>query len=158
MNANSISLAKALKLKNRLAGRINRVEQDITAFNSVLTEQANQVDVKALWGQREEMSAALTVLKSTIMATNQEIQPFIIRQAELRATIAFLKGLSTQDGLVRHSYQNTDMVYVAALKKADVDAKINAYEDEIDNIQDRLDEFNQRTKIDIPDRYLELVR
>jgi len=32
----SISLAKALKLKNRLAGRLNKVQNDIVTYNSVL--------------------------------------------------------------------------------------------------------------------------
>ena len=38
-----ITLAKALKVKNRLAGRLAKVQADIQAFNSVPEGQADQV-------------------------------------------------------------------------------------------------------------------
>src|SRR6185369_7978732 len=43
-----ITLAKALKVKNRLAGRLAKVQADIQAYNSVPAGQADQVNVPAL--------------------------------------------------------------------------------------------------------------
>ena len=43
-----ITLAKALKIKNRLTGRLAKVQTDIQAYNSVLAGQADQANVLAL--------------------------------------------------------------------------------------------------------------
>jgi hypothetical protein len=43
-----ITLGKALKVKNRLTGRLAKVQADIQAFNSVPAGQADQVNVPAL--------------------------------------------------------------------------------------------------------------
>ena len=40
-----ITLAKALKVKNRLTGRLAKVQADIQAYNSVPEGQADQVNV-----------------------------------------------------------------------------------------------------------------
>ena len=48
-------------------------------------------------------------------------------------------------------------VYVAALKKADVDALVLRLEKEIDQLQDRLDNFNYDRHIEVEGRILELA-
>jgi len=48
-----ITLAKALKVKNRLTGRLAKVQADIQTFNSVPAGQADQVNVPALMKTRE---------------------------------------------------------------------------------------------------------
>jgi hypothetical protein len=47
--------------------------------------------------------------------------------------------------------------YVAALKKADVDGLVAGLEKEIDELQDRLDQFNHDHRIDVDGRALELA-
>jgi hypothetical protein len=50
-----------------------------------------------------------------------------------------------------------EVSYVAALKKADVDALVVRLEKEIDQLQDRLDQFNHVHKIEVDGRILELA-
>ena len=47
--------------------------------------------------------------------------------------------------------------YIAALKKADVDALVVRLEKEIDQLQDKLDQFNHAHKIEVDGRILELA-
>src|SRR5579871_4905381 len=68
-----ITLAKALKIKNRLTGRLAKVQQDIQAFNSVPVGQADQVNVPALMKTREELVGALVSLKTAINDANREV-------------------------------------------------------------------------------------
>lgn len=152
-----ISLAKALKVKNRLSGRMNKVTSDIQTYNSVLVEQAEQVNVEKLISLREELMNALIELKSNLVKANIPIQSLLIRLGELKAKVQFLQGISVQDGSVRHGYQNTEVVYKAYLKKNNVDQQVQALEKEIDSIQDELDSFNALTKIEINPRILELA-
>src|SRR5271166_5678740 len=153
-----ITLGKALKIKNRLTGRLAKVQADIQAYNSVPVGQADQVNVPALMTAREEMVGALVSLKTAINDANREAQRDIYDLAEKKATAQFLAGVNTRHGPQPAVYPNTTEVsYVAALKKADVDAFVVRLELEIDQLQDRLDEFNHVHKIEVDGRILELA-
>ena len=158
MAAQGITLAKALKVKNRLAGRLAKVQADIQAFNSVPAGQADQVNVPAFMQTREELVGALVSLKTAINDANREAQRDIYELAEKKATAQFLAGVNTRHGPQPAVYPNTTEVsYVAALKKADVDALVLRLEKEIDQLQDRLDQFNHVHKIEVDGRILELA-
>jgi hypothetical protein len=153
-----ITLSKALKIKNRLAGRLAKVQADIQAYNSVPDGQAGQVDVPPLMRTREEMVGALVGVKTAINDANREIQRDIYDLAEKKGTVQFLTGVNTRHGPQPAVYPNTTEVsYVAALKKADVDALVARLEKEIDQLQDRLDQFNHDLEIEVEGRILELA-
>lgn len=152
----TISLAKALKLKNRLVGRLNKVQSDVQCHNSILLEQVDNFDALGEFALREEISCALIELKTAIVLGNAEIQNDIIRQGELKSKLSWLSGIPTRDGQELHSYQNTHVTYVAAIKKKDIDEMSRKIEASIDEIQDRLDNFNYTKKIEVSDRCLEL--
>ena len=158
MALNEITLAKALKVKNRLAGRLAKVQADIQAYNSVPEGQAGQVNVPALLKLREELVEALVGLKAAVSEANREVQRDIYELAEKKATAQFLGGLNTRHGPQPASYPHAGEVhYVAALKKADVDALVARLEQEIDCLQDRLDQFNHAHKVEVDGRTLELA-
>jgi hypothetical protein len=153
-----ITLAKALKVKNRLAGRLAKAQADIQAFNSVPEGQADQVNVPALMQAREELVGALVALKTAINDANREAQRDIYDLAEKKATAQFLAGVNTRHGPQPAVYPNTTEVnYVAALKKADVDGLVARLEKDIDRLQDRLDQFNHARRIEVDGRTLELA-
>lgn len=152
-----LSIAKCLKVKNRLAGRLAEVQADIQAYNSTLVEQAEQVDVSARLKERNEIVGALIALKIDLARANLPIQGDLIRQGELKSTIQFLAGIRTLDGKVRHDYQNTEVVYKAYLKKTYLDAQKRVLEKEIDEMQDRIDSFNHQTRIEVTQRTLDLA-
>jgi hypothetical protein len=153
-----ITLAKALKVKNRLAGRLAKVQADIQAYNSVPEGQADQVNVPALMKTREELVVALVGLKTAINEANREAQRDIYDLAEKKGTVQFLTGVNTRHGPQPAVYPNTTEVsYVAALRKADVDALVARLEKEIDQLQDRLDQFNHDHRIEVDGRILELA-
>lgn len=153
----AITLSKALKLKNRLAGRLAHVQTLAQQNNTVLQEQAGQIDVPALLKEHEEIMNNLVALKATIIRANGPIQDMILRKGELTSKIEWLKTLNTTTGKVRHGYQNTEIVYVATMKKADVEQQTRELEREIDSIQDKIDEYNIGKKIEIDQRALDLA-
>ena len=107
---------------------------------------------------REELVGALVGLKTAINEANREAQRDIYDLAEKKATAQFLAGVNTRHGPQPAVYPNTTEVnYVAALKKADVDALVAGLEKEIDQLQDRLDQFNHDHKIEVDGRILELA-
>jgi len=158
MALQEITLAKALKVKNRLTGRLAKVQEDIQTYNSVPEGQADQVSVSALMKTREELVGALVALKTAINDANGEVQRDIYDLAEKKATALFLSGVNTRHGPQPPVYPSTiEVNYVAALKKADVDALMVRLENEIDQLQDKLDQFNHDRKIEVDGRILELA-
>jgi hypothetical protein len=153
-----ITLAKALKIKNRLVGRLAKVQADIQTFNSVPEGQAGQVDIQALVQNRAALVEAIVSLKTAINDANREAQRDIYALAEKKATAQFLAGVCTRHGPQPPVYPSTiEVKYVAALKKADVDAQVAGLEKDIDQLQDRLDQFNHDRKIEVDGRTLELA-
>jgi hypothetical protein len=107
---------------------------------------------------RDELVEALVSLKTAISDANREVQRDIYLLAEKKATAQFLGGLNTLHGSQPAVYPNTTQVnYVAALKKADVDALLARLETEIDHLQDRLDQFNHGRKVEVDAHVLELA-
>jgi hypothetical protein len=153
----TIHLAKALKLKNRLAGRLAKVQLDIQTYNSVLQEQHGKVDVLALLEIREQIVEALVGLKTNIVLANAEIQHDLIRLGEAKSELTFVENLPVRDGLERHDFQNTEVMWVATLKKSDIDARRKKLEAFVDLTQDKIDAFNHNKELDIPQSWLDLA-
>lgn len=150
-----MTLAKALKHKNRVAQMIRRVSDDIQHNNSILTVNEPEVDIKALDAMRLELTDHLVALKTAIHRASDSVRREIFNLAEKRTSIGFYRSLDTKHGKRQaHSYGgDAEFVeYKAAIRKIDSDRIVVELESEIDVIQDRLDEFNMTAKItiDIP--------
>jgi hypothetical protein len=145
----TVTLAKALKLKNRLAGRVTKLTQDIQTYNSV-QDGAETVDVRARFAERAAVVGQLADLKYAIFRANQPIQKAIFELAEKKAEVALLTALPTKHGVYKEGYPTGgDVTYVAQLRKADVDDMVAKLEAEIDRLQDRLDTFNHTTVVEV---------
>jgi hypothetical protein len=143
----NITLAKALKLKNRLAGKLAKLMQTVQLYNST-QQTAEQIDVRAAFTERAELVRQLTELKVTIARTNAPIQRDIFDLAELKAEVTLLTGLNTKHGTFLEGYPNAGQVsYVAQFRKTEVDAMIDALETRIDTLQDKLDTFNAQALV-----------
>lgn len=152
-----ITLAKALKLKNRLAGRLAKVQEDISTYNSVLKEQVGKVDIPGCVKLRDQIQESLIGLKTKIILANGEIQETLIRMGETKSKLTFLEMIPVRDGAERHGYQNTEITWVAAISKGDIDSERKKLESEIDAMQDKVDTFNHTQKLEIPQSYLDLA-
>ena len=152
----TITLAKTLKLKNRLAGRLSKVQTDIELYNSTLKDNEKTVDVPALVQLRRQLVDSLIELKHKLFEANVGIQRKLITLGELKAELVWMQGLNTRNGVERHSYQNTAVEYFAVIKKADVDSRSKEIEALIDTLQDEIDNYNYTKKIELPDVILNL--
>lgn len=151
-----ISLAKALKVKNRLAGRLAKANQNIQAHNAVLLENKNKVNVEKLLADRQAIVQSLVELKTALYLANQKIQHQLYWLGEKKSEIEFLNGVHVRDGKERHSYQNTEVEYVSFLKQEQIDSQIKRLEAEIDTLQEEVDTYNHTTKIEIRQQVLDL--
>lgn len=142
-----ITLAKALKLKNRLAGRVSELTNDIKTYNSQ-QEGAEVVNVLQRYTERTELVSRLIQLKTAISRANEPVQRQIYTLAERKALMSLLNELPTQHGSVSQ-YHQAPVRYVAQMRKEHVDQEKRRLEQEIDQLQDELDRFNQTTVIGV---------
>lgn len=150
-----VSLAKALKLKNRLTGRIAQWTNDIKAYNS-RQEGAEMIDVPRRFVERARFIEQLIDLKTAINQVNQPIQKTIYQLAERKALLAMLSEINTTHGAVIQYHQQMPVQFVAQLRKEQLDQERLRIEQEIDTLQDELDRYNALTTLRVTADLLQL--
>ncbi len=147
-----MTLAKALKHKNRVAQKMSRISEDIQAHNSILAVNDSEVDVTALDIMRLQLLEHLVALKTAIHRASDKVRDKIFMLAELKGSIGFYRSINTQHGKREaHRFGGGDefVEYKAVMRKESIDRIVVELESKIDAIQDELDEFNVSMKINI---------
>jgi len=147
-----VTLAKALNLKNRQSQQIAKLHAIVTAHNSRLVGSAVPHDVRAVYDQIGIESERLVAIKTAISLANAPIQDAIYRMAELKGQIAMLRRLTTTSGRYMPPFgMQEPQEYEATLDAAEVEREIQRLENEIDDLQDRLDQHNATVRVELPD-------
>ena len=147
-----ITLAKALKYRNRVVARIARVSEDIKTWNSIVEGAEREVNIQELLAERAKLVKNLLELKVCIVRANEHIQRDIFLLSEIKSEIDWLRGTSTTHGktVQRDRWDDTPAEnYEAQLRKSDIDKMIVDREKQIDITQDGIDAHNHVTTIDI---------
>ncbi len=140
-----MKIAKALKLKNKLAGDVAKLKELLAGQNSRAVKQKFDYDNREVLASLRAKIAELVKVKAAIAAANAEVYAKIFMLAEIKGLVQILKGMSVKDGRFVESLNYASSVevdYVAQLKKAEVDKLVADFELEIQELQDSLDEFN----------------
>lgn len=146
-----MKLAKALKLKNKIAGEIGRAQQ--LALSSNVTEGSNapQHDVTALYTTLCSAQERLAELKGKITVANGPIAQRLFMLAELKGRIAFLRELPTKDGEFPiaggYGREAASRQFHAVFKAGWVETETAMLSERIEQLQDEIDEFNASTSI-----------
>ena len=149
-----VSIAKALKLKNRLGARIKKSQSRISQWNSNPVDKEVPVAVDEEFAELMTLKELVREVAVAIYRSNARICHLLKEMAELKQHVVFLGGLNTTEGLVRPSrYSDTTepVEYRAIFGYTEVEELKEEAEERIREIQDILDEHNAKTKIDIPD-------
>lgn len=149
------TLAKLLKEKNVLVGRMNELRTRIAREN--VTEGFNEAKYKVqdLYTELQVVTEHLITVKSAISRLNVPVVDKIYRMGELKSRIQFLKGLNTQDGTFTESdrWVNSGAAvaktYKAQMSRVDVDREVETLTEAINLLQEELDTFNYSTTVDM---------
>ena len=151
-----ISLSKALKIKNRLVGELQKLQNTATQMNSMPSENRGKssVSLSEVWENIYKITNRIVELKSKIAAATAPITPLLVDLAETKSTIVFLNNLpikegdeDTQIGYGVNSSLKT-VQWNAFIDQKQRDELVRKNTDRIDSLQDQIDEFNASTKID----------
>lgn len=154
-----MKLAKALKLKNRLAGEVTRLKRIIQVHNSRDTIQEAIYDVERTYGDLHKAIHKLILVKTAIACANAgkickdedsyTKTPYwnIFEMAELKGVIETLRATNAKNGqFIEGSRFGEDSVrttnYQATFKQLDLDKLVLFTEERIDQCQNVLDAHN----------------
>jgi ABC-type Zn2+ transport system substrate-binding protein/surface adhesin len=141
-----MKIAKALKMKNQLAGEVAQLKDLLAKQNSRSTKQKFDYDNREVLTRLRAKLDELVKVKAAVAAANVEIYDRIFRLAELKGLATTLNALDTKAGVFHEgggfAEANYEVEYVAQLGKVDVDKLVAELNAEIQSLQDALDEFN----------------
>ena len=146
-----VNLARALKEKNRVAGKLAQARTLVKQENSKDIKLPRGIDVKAVYDEAQVLEARLIAIKTAIAVANAPIVSKIIELDEVKSAISWLNGLNVREGVFEEANYGGKVVkeYEAAIGKDDILKQVDALQRRADDLQDALDEFNASTKVEI---------
>jgi len=140
-----MNIKKALKVKNKLKGKIVDLQTKLYKYNIIEEGQNADYDTRLVLKELNETIIEFIELKTKIQKANLPVFDKIFRLSELKGLAKKVKYVNcdnekvTRGTTVTNTYAN-----ITAIEKEEIVLKI---ENEIDEIQDYLDDFNHRTNI-----------
>ena len=143
-----MKLYKALKLRKKLVGEISKIKEQICSKNSYLEGKPLRYDVHFLTTTLNEKTNELIKLKCAINKTNNVIQSDIYRLAELKGLVIMWNGVSVNEGEQTFGYgEKTVLNFKVQVNEEERDVMLAKIQQEIDDIQEKLDTFNYTTDL-----------
>jgi len=146
-----VSIARALKEKNRIAGRLSKLRELVNKENSREKKIPRGIDVREVCDESRALTDRLVAIKSAIAVANQPIVGKIIELDEVKSEISYMNNLNVTEGVFQKGDYGRSVTeaYDAVIRKPKVLERIAELQDRADELQDALDEFNASTKIEI---------
>lgn len=152
-----MNIAKALKEKNRIAGRIKKLQTQMEKYNrqqSGIDSDFNAADIfKAL----QEEWAHLINLKSKIALANVGISDKLVRLSEAKAELVFWVGFDRYAGkhnepvaqrkVVNGQYEDFFITFDSYITSKEVQDHVDRVQKLIEDLQDEVDSYNATTSI-----------
>lgn len=153
MAQHKLSLSKALKFKNRIAGELANLRNVLKRDNSRPETKPLRSDLAAVIAQANAKQEDLIAIKSALAAANIGIYPRLAQLEEAKAQIAFLSSLPVQEGEMQvggsYGAAATKVTFVAFLNQGDIDAHIQGCQKIANEAQDAIDEYNATHYIEV---------
>tara|TARA_R110000803_G_scaffold147542_1_gene213086 strand:+ start:94 stop:534 length:441 start_codon:yes stop_codon:yes gene_type:complete len=146
-----MKLHKALKIKNRIIGDINRIKGLIQRDNSKKSDKYDAVAVSGYFVELDQSIDALISLKSRIQIATAPISHKLLAMAEYKGQLTWYPDLSVKDGTYEETNYRTNAVvteqWAAYFTQDMVDAKLVFLQKKVEALQDEIDEHNATTDI-----------
>jgi hypothetical protein len=145
-----MKIVKAMKKVARLKGEIRELKKRMESCLNTLSENDFDENFSYLEQELNIKIGLLIELKTKIMCTNVNNNMFsvIVNLGELKSYMEFLKELHPKIGKQSTSrFSDESDVYKSQINIQMRNERIQSCQDEINNLTDKLDEFNAVTNI-----------
>jgi hypothetical protein len=143
-----MNIAQALKVRNRIKGRIAKLQNDIYTYNTYVEGQEPEFQSDVLLKELQEEWAYLIDIKTKIAHANNGIQHKLVMLAEAKAELMFWNRFyNTGPAVVTSSsYESTTKTYNTITSKI-VSSETDRVQKLIESLQDEIDIYNGVTLI-----------
>ena len=148
-----MTIASAVKEKNRLTGRIKKLQEKIRTYNTYRASELPDLDSKVLLVKLQEEWAYLINLKVAIAKANIGISDKLVALSEAKAELKFwndmvsyagksettvMRSTSRPNGVIEYSPETT----FSTITSMEVLTNIDKVQSSIEILQDEIDIFN----------------
>jgi len=142
-----MTIAQALKEKNKKVAKIQKIWDKIQLYNSVQEGEERPYSSSELYDQVHIEISELISLKTRIHAASQPVRESIFTLSELKNQVQRVRSINTTNGSHRDRYSGSATTMIAELSIQWKDQTVELLEEEIEKIQEKLDQFNHTTQI-----------
>ena len=146
-----MNISKALKVKNRLIGEVNRLQEIVRRENSRRDDNPSTVDVENAVLNLEATRIKLIALKGEVNKASAPISGKLAMLGEIKSQINFYNSLPTREGeeltLIGANREKLSFQWKAFFNKEKIDLFVKSQQEIIDQTQDEIDDFNARTQV-----------
>lgn len=148
-----MKLAKALKVKNRLAGEVAKLEEIVRRENTRRSDNPSTIDVEEVYTQWSMKSLELVKVKSAIAKANIDIYYQIAEMEEYKNHITKLQMLNVKEGpeivFIGRDQEKMEYVWTPFINAEKRDELIQETQNKINNLQDKIDDYNANTDVNL---------
>ena len=145
-----MTLARALKERSRLAGKLKRDFEIINRENSMIEGSVRSFDLRLIYAECRDLHQRLVQIKKAIAAANAPIAGRLAEMDEIKSMISYLRGVNTSVGYKPRSYSNEKDLYEVVLGAAELNSEEESLQKRCEELQDEIDTFNAVTEIQVP--------
>lgn len=144
-----VTLAKALKEKNKIVSNITELQKKIQQNNSSVVNSKEIYNVKELYLKLNKNVSDLIKVKNVIHKANTNVYHEILELAEKKSLLKFLSGLNIQEGLQVDRYAESSYEYKSQITTLERDKYVEEIQTRIEELQEKLDAYNHATTVEI---------
>ncbi len=142
-----MTIAQALKEKNKKVAKIQKIWERINRYNSIQEGADRPYSTADLFAQVHAEVESLVELKTKIHEASAPVRRDIFSLSEMKNFVQRVRSVNTTHGVYKDRYESTSSVLNAELDIKWQDSKIEEIEEKIENLQEKLDQFNHTTHI-----------
>ena len=144
-----ISLVRAFKERARLDRKITMALKLISEENSLIQGGVRSVDIRKKYQEFHDLTNKLLKLKQAISQANAGISDKLVELAEVKHLLSRVREIPVKEGKQSDDYSSLNArIYTSEIKKGEITSEMEALQQRINALQDEIDEFNARTRIE----------
>ena len=142
-----MNVKQALKAKNKLVTELKARYELLKKYNSIEEGNPRRYSMVDTLDKITNLSNELVELKAQIHKANQPVYDKIFALAELKGLVKELKKVPTEEGKINERYGSVVSVKEVELNVVDIQNKVEALGETIEELQNQLDIHNSNTQI-----------
>lgn len=148
-----MKLVKALKIKNRLAGEVTKLQEILRRENARRSDNPSQIKCNEIDDLLKKKMTDLVMVKTKIAQANVGIYNRIALLAETKNQINFYNGLPTKEGtevaFIGRDQEKLEYKWTSYLNRQQIEGITSMLDLVCAQLQDDIDNYNATTDVDI---------